>query len=169
MEIVIRDAVPGDEDKIALVICESWRAAYRDILTPEELAPYTDVARRTAQFAKILASGTGETVLLAMEGEAPCGMTACAATRDPDLPGYGEVIAIYTLQAYWDKGVGRRLMDASLAALREQGFAKVMLWAFEANTRARRFYERCGFVFDGTVKDSVFGNAPEVRYQIELK
>lgn len=58
MEIAIRNAVPSDEGKIALVICESWRAAYRDILTPEELAPYTDVARRTAQFAKMLAAGT---------------------------------------------------------------------------------------------------------------
>lgn len=44
-----------------------------------------------------------------------------------------------------------------------------MLWTFEANARARRFYEKCGFVVGGAVKDSGFGNAKEVRYRLELK
>lgn len=84
------------------------------------------------------------------------------------MQGWGEVVAIYTLEAYWGRSVGRALMDAATDGLRTLGFEKIMLWTFEANARARRFYERYGFAVDGTVKDSGIAGAPEVRYRLVL-
>ena len=42
-------------------------------------------------------------------------------------------------------GVGRQLMEAALAWLRERGAARVILWTAAQNEAARRLFERAGF------------------------
>jgi RimJ/RimL family protein N-acetyltransferase len=59
-------------------------------------------------------------------------------------------------------------MDYALSETKRLGYKSVILWVFQANIRARRFYEKCGFVFDGTVKDSSFADTKEVRYILQL-
>lgn len=49
-------------------------------------------------------------------------------------------------------------------ALNQIGNQPVFLWAFEENVRARRFYEKHGFRWDGTQRLSEFDGAIEVRY-----
>ena len=62
----------------------------------------------------------------------------------------GEIHAIYLLADYWDKGYGRQLMDFAVNRLKELSCCKVTLWVMEENNRARRFYERYGWVLDGS-------------------
>jgi ribosomal protein S18 acetylase RimI-like enzyme len=52
-----------------------------------------------------------------------------------------------------------------------RGVDGVSLWVLEANTPARRFYERIGFAADGTVKVFDAGGTPlsEVRYVQRLR
>jgi RimJ/RimL family protein N-acetyltransferase len=50
------------------------------------------------------------------------------------------------------------------AALSQIGNQPVFLWAFKENTRARRFYEKHGFHWDGSERVSEFDDALEVRY-----
>ena len=47
------------------------------------------------------------------------------------------------------------MMDTVLHDIKVAGYAKVMLWVFEDNTRARRFYEAHGFTTGGKVKPNV--------------
>jgi RimJ/RimL family protein N-acetyltransferase len=101
--------------------------------------------------------------------DTPCGVVSYNKSRDTDLSDYAEVIAIYAMETHWGSGVGKRMMDYALAELKRLGFKRVMLWTFEANARARRFYEKCGFVVDGAVKESGFNNAKEIRYKLELE
>jgi RimJ/RimL family protein N-acetyltransferase len=49
-------------------------------------------------------------------------------------------------------------------ALGQIGDCPVFLWAFQENRRARRFYEKHGFCWDGTERVSEFDGALEVRY-----
>ena len=49
-------------------------------------------------------------------------------------------------------------------ALKQIGEGAVFLWAFRENRRARRFYEKYGFRWDGTERISEFEGAAEVRY-----
>ncbi|HEY2331244.1 MAG TPA: GNAT family N-acetyltransferase [Acidimicrobiales bacterium] len=61
-------------------------------------------------------------------------------------------------------GIGSRLVELA-KVLRPQG---LQLWTFQANTGARRFYERQGFVqVESTDGDNEEG-APDVRYQWRL-
>ena len=49
----------------------------------------------------------------------------------------------------WGSGVADALHDAALAAL---GCAEVKLWVLEENARARRFYEKRGWVRNGETR-----------------
>lgn len=53
------------------------------------------------------------------------------------------------------RGIGRRLLKAATGARR--------LWVIEANTRARSFYERSGWVASGVTRPGYPG-APELEY-----
>jgi len=41
--------------------------------------------------------------------------------------------------------------------LRELGYSDIYVWVFEDNIRARSFYERYGFIFDGTKAEVNYG------------
>ena len=72
-----------------------------------------------------------------------------------------EIVAIHTLPESWGTGLGAAMLTE---ALRQIGGVNVFLWAFRENTRARRFYEKHGFRWDGTERVSQFDGAVEVRY-----
>lgn len=47
------------------------------------------------------------------------------------------------------KGIGRRLMDATISAARAEGLTRIELEVFSSNTYAIKLYERRGFVHEG--------------------
>ena len=59
-------------------------------------------------------------------------------------------------------------MQAALEELKALGFERALLWVLERNTRARRFYEKCGFSPDGASKDSGLGDEEEIRYSADI-
>ena len=50
-------------------------------------------------------------------------------------------------------GYGRRLLNKCMEELKQYGFSKVLLWVLEDNHRARKFYEKNGFVYSGVFID----------------
>jgi ribosomal protein S18 acetylase RimI-like enzyme len=89
---------------------------------------------------------------------------------DRDDASFGEVRAIYVDPSYWSTGVGLALMRRGARHLTEAGFDEIRLWVLEENPRARRFYERYGFVLDGTTKlDTIGGDRPDATVVAELR
>lgn len=165
-EIRVRPATVDDAPAIARVHVWSWRSAYRGLM-PDEHLDSLDEATRSEGWSRLLESGSGH-VLVAVIGEETVGFAASLASHDDDAEaGCGEVSAIYLLPEVWDRGLGRTLMDATLAGLAELGFAEVALWVLEGNERAIRFYETAGFRTDGAMKTDEFGGhrLREVRYR----
>jgi GNAT superfamily N-acetyltransferase len=78
--------------------------------------------------------------------------------------------------AYLDRqvagtGLGRRLHEAGVGWLAEQGWTRALLWVLRDNARARRFYELCGWRADGvtkTVPRPDLVDLDEVRYERPL-
>jgi len=99
------------------------------------------------------------------------GLLHAGPSRDEDAgPDTAEVLMIYASPDAWGTGAGRGLMTTALDRLRAAGFADVTLWVLDSNDRARRFYERAGFVLDGAGKDEDMRGATitEVRYRRAL-
>ncbi|HDN79985.1 MAG: N-acetyltransferase [Chloroflexi bacterium] len=67
---------------------------------------------------------------------------------------------------YWGKGYGTDAIKTLLRfAFEELNLNRVELRVFEFNTRAIRCYEKCGFVTEGRLRQSLFRNG---RYHDEL-
>ena len=153
MECTIERVKLGDEATLAYIQTESWKAGFKDILNPETLQQCTQIEKATAMYHHLLEQNIGNGYLLKVEGEPHC-MAWWDATREKDMPGYAELICIHSLQNQWRKGYGSKMMDTILRDIKAAGYSKLMLWVFEENTRARRFYEAHGFTSSGKTKQS---------------
>ncbi len=68
--------------------------------------------------------------------------------------GVGHTTQICAMPGYQGRGLGRRLMEASMQALRVRRFNTVSLTVTSGNARAVRLYEKLGFA---TVKKFAAG------------
>ena len=124
-------------------------------------------------WGRYMADPPGRTALLVAEaGGQVVGMAHTGPTRDEDLvaDSVGGLFAIYVDPAHWDGGHGRNLMVAALNDMRMHGFETAALWVLDTNERGRAFYEKGGWLADGSVKiDESFGDPlREVRYRLDL-
>ena len=69
----------------------------------------------------------------------------------------GEVRGLYVLQKAQGMGLGRRLMELALDALRQWGLKTAVLWVLATNRQTIGFYEHLGFDFDGAEKHELLG------------
>jgi L-amino acid N-acyltransferase YncA len=168
---MIRPATPEDARAIAEVHVASWRYAYRGLL-PDDYLEKLSVEERAARRLAWFADPTPHSgVLVAEVSGRIVGSASFGPSRDDDaVAGTGEVPAIYVEPAVLGTGVGRELLAASTEGMRDAGFTRAILWVLEANARARRFYERAGWRWDGTVSQHDFdcANLPVVRYARDL-
>jgi GNAT superfamily N-acetyltransferase len=68
----------------------------------------------------------------------------------PDAePGALQLSQLYVVRAWQGRGVAHALMDWTIATARAGGAHALLLTVWEENARARRFYERFGFVHIG--------------------
>jgi GNAT superfamily N-acetyltransferase len=155
--VEVRQATVHDAVGMALVHVRSWRAAYAGIM-PAVVLDTLDPAAWAERNRRYLADpNPSSTTFVALDAETrvvvgfayvgPYHVDEDTGEVDDDT---GELYAIYTQPDRWGTGAGRALMAAALTQLTAERPRPVRLWVLEANHRARRFYERCGFVLDGS-------------------
>jgi len=150
MRILIRPAVISDAGSLARVRVDTWRTSYRGLI-PEAVIAGMDIQKEAARWDERLRAPQPDTCLFAAEvspetGEATCVAGFCAAgpDRDGDPEYSGELYAIYVLQAYQGKGVGRALVQAAVDWLSQHSHRSMLIWVLRDNQNARRFYETLG-------------------------
>jgi len=157
---VIRQATPDDAEAVAEVQVRSWQAAYDHVLPRDRLVSLSVVAGSLTK--------KNSPPLVAQVDEEIVGFVAVGSSRDAG--GDGELYAIYVRPERWGTGVGRALIEAGEARLRQLGHGHASLWVLEDNPRARGFYEAAGWSTDGTTRPiEIFGIlVPEIRYEKKL-
>jgi GNAT superfamily N-acetyltransferase len=143
----VRAAEAADHDAMAAVFLAAARAAWG----------FAGEAALAAMRAPVF--GRGE--IVAEDEEGVVGLVAPVAC---------EIDLLYTHPRAWGSGVGRVLLAAGEASLREAGCAEATLWTEERNERPRRVYEAAGWRADGEVRERVWNGAPlrELRYRKAL-
>jgi ribosomal protein S18 acetylase RimI-like enzyme len=162
----IRRATADDAPVLAKVHVESWQAAYKGIVPDSHLERFT-CQRREQAFREAIAAGLEETYLVEEDSQ-PVGILTIGASRDADLDVRvtGEIWGIYITPGYWRRGNGAAMVHEAERMLASRGCADVVLWVLEANTDARRFYEKMGFALDGAVRVIELGGPLKaVRYK----
>ena len=167
--IEVRPAVPEDAHDVACVHVRSWQSAYRGLI----YQPYLDGLEPESWADRYTFGRMGiglPFTQVAVDGSTICGLATTGLSRDEDLSNFGELMAIYVDPAHVGTGVGRLLIAAARERLRAVGVGQAALWVLDGNGRARRFYERDGWSFDGTRRTRTYGNEPvqEVRYRRTL-
>lgn len=140
----IRRAGNGDETILAFIQTESWKAAFEQIIPAKLLLKYTDMEYATAMYKGLLEENKGNGYILSVDEKPHC-IAWWDVTREKNMPGYAEIICIHSLKGNWGQGYGSKMMDKLLSDITSAGYSKVMLWVFEDNERARKFYEAKGF------------------------
>jgi GNAT superfamily N-acetyltransferase len=157
--VILRTATLSDAAAVARVHHITWVSTFGAMLPPAFWATAT-LERRTTTWERWLRNGAspviaevnGEVIGIAMSGD--------AVEQDNVLPVRGrQLYLLYVLGAHHGTGVGQALLDAAVPP-----GTGAQLWVAEANARARRFYERNGFVMEGArVVDASTADLAEVR------
>lgn len=128
MDCLIRKVQHGDEFDLAYIQTESWKAAFKDILSAEILQMSTNLNRATAMYKRLLDENVGNGYILEVDSHPHC-IAWWDTARDNDMPDYAELICIHSLQDNWRKGFGTQMMRRVMGNMRAAGYDKVIFCA----------------------------------------
>ena len=145
MGIHIRQATPDDSPGIARVHVDSWRSSYRGIV-PQEILSGLSYDERQKLWDNILNSSRSDRHCFVAESQRAqiVGFACGGVARESSRNYKGEIYSIYLLQDYQRGGIGRRLLLSVAECLMDDDIGSMLLWVFEQNHSACRFYESLG-------------------------
>lgn len=151
--LTLRQATADDAARYARVSRETFLDSYGAMSDPAMMAVHLHRNFSEAIQRAELSDATN-TVLVAQE---PAGAWAgFVALRRGEVPACVradkplQLQRIYVVRGWHGRGAGAFLLDAALRAARAGGHDALWLQVWERNARARRFYEKHGFVAVGT-------------------
>ncbi len=147
----IRPARPEDATPIARLHVKTWRETYKD-LAPEAAQHILDLPYRHAVWVKMLEHGE-RTVLVGESGGAIVAIGSSGPATAPELEPHGEINYLYVDAALAGRGIGRKMMAALAADLRNRDFPSAALGVVAANKAAVAFYEKLGGTCTGRYTD----------------
>lgn len=162
--ITVRKAGLADAKDLTNILIESWQAAFVGIMSDEMIKNCTVPTNCEKMMEDILRSERG-TFYLGLLDEKPCGELFWCAGEEKDS---AEILALHSIKESWGTGLGKALIKKTLDDIKISGKNTVYLWAFKENKRARRFYEKCGFICNGEERASDFDGAIEVKYAYRM-
>jgi GNAT superfamily N-acetyltransferase len=165
-----RRATPDDAPAIAEVHARSWPWTYDGLLPAEIIAGVVgDREARAGRLRDAIADeSAGQRVWVATRDDAVIGFATWSPSQDEDATERtADVGAIYLDPPVVGQGIGRRLLEHVVDELTASGFTDATLWVLRSNDRARRFYERVGWLPDGASKvvELHGGMLDEVRHR----
>jgi len=147
--ISYRDAAPGDAAALSRLGAQTFTDTFGHLYAPDDLALFLE-NHSEAKWRDDLASTELAVRLAEAEGQA----IAYAKVGPPTLPfevtrPTAELRQFYVLEPWQGAGVAQALMTWVEEEARRRAAEQIVLSVFIDNHRARRFYERYGFVIIG--------------------
>jgi len=158
----VREAQLEDIPRLTRIMVQSFRSAFADFVSKETMDACANENNCYAMLRDIYQSGTMHFLI----GD-EAGMLVWQEQQESnEFPNSSvEIVALHSLLETVGTGLGRAMMTYALDQIHQMcGDVCIFLWAFRDNTRARRFYEKHGFTWDGSDRTSEFDGAVEVRY-----
>lgn len=162
-DYVIRRPTRGDTVPFSTLHAHIWRSTYRGLMADEVV----DALEPSSFAATWLAVGSGydegtipddgRGFWVATLADEPVGFIFFGDGRDEDRPVRRQLYSLNVHPDHHGVGIAQRLLDEGLGA------GPAYLWVAQGNGRAVRFYERNGFVPDGTQSTDRHDGAVEVR------
>ena len=138
----------------AYVHWKAWHEAYPGLVSNDYLE------KLTLEKCEKMAYSWTDNLIVAKDNGRVIGFVGFG-DRGDEAPDIGEIFAMYVLSEYYGTGVAQKLMEAGLRQLEK--YPQVCLWVLKENSRAIRFYEKCGFTPDGEEMISPNLGVSEIR------
>ena len=143
---MIKSASELDLTFVALQRYKLFDRAWRNILPDSWLNTFSveSVEQNTIENLE-----QGHKIYLSIENDTkePCGYIMFGEYRGNEDIG-GEIMAIYFYEEFRGKGYAQKLFDFAQNELKRE-YKKIYIWVLEINNRARRFYEKNGYIDSG--------------------
>lgn len=136
--------VAGDaalEARARAVAEKAWPPTYRGILSDAQIAYMLERMYGPGAIREAAAAGTPYWLVRADGADAG----VCSVDLRPAADGSAELHKLYTLPAYWGRGIGGWLLSELSRRAKEAGATSVWLRVNKNNVRAQKAYRAAGF------------------------
>lgn len=146
MEEYIRYANKDDADTLALINSKSAQVGFSGIIPDDFLKEKFSYERLKERFSKELDDGITSSSII-YQDNSPLGMMTFGKDDYKQRDNLEiDLWRLYVLPEYWGKSIAIKLIDWGIKELKRNGYTKLSLWVVEENIRARKFYEKVGFI-----------------------
>lgn len=144
-DTLVRFGHPGDEAEITSCHTHGWQQSYRGIVPDSVLdaRPLSFRARLSGWREVVRAKNANRVYVAESAQHGIVGFCAVGPANDESMSGQGEIGAIYCLNEYKGKGVGKALFRLGLENLKTKGFSRAYLWVLKDNPTTQ-FYRHMG-------------------------
>ena len=147
MDFQVIRATKDNAIEMGFVHSQSWQKAYRGIIADEIVDSFTP-EKRAEIFADAISTRPEEYYLFRVDGR-PAGIASLNKSHEENAPDYIGEICVERLKLL--------------------GYTQVKIWVLKDNFRARSFYEKNGFYFDGFEQEINIGKPlVEIRYSKKI-
>lgn len=164
--ITMRTANKEDIQLIMALAEKIWRAAYRPILSKEQIDYMMEMIYSESSLNNQMEELQHQ-FLLVYEEKEPVGFAAYAATPEP---GIYKLHKIYVSSELQGKGIGRLIIDEVVKRTKSIG-ATILELNVNRHNKARFFYEKLGFIIhdkvDIPIGEGYFMNDYVMRKEID--
>lgn len=138
----IRKALPSDALGIAIVNVYTWKMRYSGLI-PEKIidSRIYQLEQKAEVIRKKIEKGEG--YLVALVEETIVGFCAYGACGNATYADFGEIKAIYVLDGFQNKTIGKQLLKSAQVLLKTQGYSSIVVNCLKHNPSAN-FYKHMG-------------------------
>ena len=150
MTVIYRDATSADATELDTMALAIWWETFGHGSSAEDANAYCATAYGpTGKLIADLTSGAARFHVAVADSA----IVGYAKINPPWLPGAEpnamQLSQLYVAGDWHGRGIAQVLMDWTMAEARQQGAGALLLTVWEENARAKRFYEKLGFVHIG--------------------
>ena len=162
----IRKEKREDVFDIAHIVTVEWNSTYRGIVSDSELQRLKETEEERAKKAYDEFDEKNNKCFVAVIDNKVVGFASYGVTDDPDFENTAELRALYVLDDYHGKGIGKKLVNAVIEEFKKQGFNKMIICCLKGNP-FNEFYKHIGGKY---IKDGVYKrlNLPDNIYHFEI-
>ena len=166
MNYLIRKMKRDDSKAVAHVVTISWNEAYKGIVSDKDLKElYDNEEERAIKTYEYFDENNNHKLVLEVDSEV-VGFVHYGKANDKEFDNCGEIIALYIIAKYKGFGFGRKLVDAAIKELKNDGFDKMIIACLKGNP-SNEFYKHIGGKY---IKDGLYERLqlPENIYYYDI-
>lgn len=153
MSFKVRKALASDAVEMAYTKMNAFKESYKEVFPSEYIEKSTYFEEMYYSYQKAIIKSK-DMLFVVIYNNIMVGMFTVKECEDSDYKGIAsELCDMYFLPAYWNKGYGKRTFRYVRKAVKSIKHEYTVVWVPKMNTRAKYFFEVCGFVADGKERE----------------